>query len=147
MRTAAPATTDKAGRAGYPAVKRAILARLTQKPVKEARMSVKFEITKNDKGEFHFKLVNAEGKTLLRSEGYNAKASCTNGVESVRKNAAEDKRYEACTASDGRPYFNLKASNGQIIGTSPMFADAAACDAAIAATKAGAADASVDDKS
>ena len=110
-------------------------------------MSVKFEITKNDKGEFHFKLLDAAGKTLVRSEGYNAKASCTNGVESVRKNSAEDKRFEVKAASDGRPYFNLKASNGQVICTSPMFADAAACDAAIAATKAGAADAPVDDKS
>ncbi|ENO90359.1 YegP family protein [Thauera linaloolentis] len=110
-------------------------------------MSVKFEITKNEKGEFYFKLLNADGKTLLRSEGYNAKASCTNGVESVRKNAVDEKRYEPKTASDGRPYFNLKASNGQIIGTSPMFADAAACEAAIAATKADAADAPVDDKS
>ncbi|MCV2218843.1 MULTISPECIES: YegP family protein [unclassified Thauera] len=110
-------------------------------------MSVRFEITKNDKGEFYFKLLNADGKTLVRSEGYNAKASCTNGIESVRKNAGDDKRYELKTASDGRPYFNLKASNGQIVGTSPMFADAAACAAAVAATKAGAAEAPIDDKS
>lgn len=110
-------------------------------------MSARFEISKTEKGEFHFKLVNADGKTLLRSEGYNAKTSCTGGIDSVRKNAGDDKRYETNTATDGRPYFNLKASNGQIIGTSPMFADAAACAAAIAATKAGAAEAPVDDKS
>ncbi|WP_068803770.1 YegP family protein [Thauera phenolivorans] len=110
-------------------------------------MSIKFEITRAEKGEFHFKLLSAEGKTLVRSEGYNAKSSCANGVESVRKNAADDKRYELKEASDGRPYFNLKASNGQIIGTSPMFADAAARDAAIAAMKSGAASAEVDDKS
>ena len=110
-------------------------------------MSVRFEITKNDKGEFHFKLLNADGKTLVRSEGYNAKASCANGIESVRKNAGDDKRYELKTASDGRPYFNLKASNGQIVGTSPMFAAAAACAAAVAAATAGAAEAPIDDKS
>ena len=110
-------------------------------------MSVKFEITKTEKGEFHFKLVNTDGKTLLRSEGYNAKSSCTNGVESVRKNAGNDKHFEVKAASDGRPYFNPKASNGQVIGTSPMFSDATACQAAIAATKAGAADAAVDDQS
>lgn len=110
-------------------------------------MSLKFEITKSEKGEFYFKLVNAEGKTLVRSEGYNAKASCTGGIESVRKNSTDDKRFDLKTASDGRPYFNLKASNGQIVGTSPMFADEAACAAAVAALKAGAADAAVDDKS
>ena len=110
-------------------------------------MSARFEISKTEKGEFHFKLVNADGKTLLRSEGYNAKTSCTGGIESVRKNAGDDKRYEANTAADGRAYFNLKASSGQIIGTSPMFADATACAAAIAVAKAAAADAPVDDKS
>jgi len=110
-------------------------------------MSLKFEITKSDGGEFFFKLLNTDGRTLLRSEGYKAKASCTNGIESVRRNAGDDKRYAPLTASDGRPYFNLTATNGQIIGTSPMFADAAACAAAIAATKTGAASATVDDKS
>ena len=109
-------------------------------------MSTQFQITKNDKDEFHFKLVNSDGKTLLRSEGYNAKTGCSNGIESVRKNAGNDKHYDVKTATDGRPYFNLKASNGQIIGTSPMFADNAACDAAVAATKAGAPDAPVEDK-
>lgn len=110
-------------------------------------MSLKFEITRNEKGEFHFKLLNAEGRTLVRSEGYNAKASCTGGVESVRRNSTDDQRYDLKTASDGRPYFNLKASNGQIVGTSPMFADADARAAAVAAVKAGAGAATVDDKS
>ena len=109
-------------------------------------MSVRFEISKDNKGEYHFKLLNSDGKTLLRSEGYNAKSGCTNGVESVRKNAGNDSHYEARTASDGRAYFNLKAANGQIIGTSPMFADIAARDAAVAATRNDAAGAAVDDK-
>jgi len=61
----------------------------------------------------------------------------------VRKNAADDGRYELKTASDGRPYFNLKSGNGQIVGTSPMFADGAACDAAMAAVRSGAAGATV----
>lgn len=110
-------------------------------------MSVQFELTRNDKGEYHFKLVNTDGRTLLRSEGYNSKSSCSNGIESVRKNAANDKHYDLKSATDGRPYFNLKAGNGQIVGTSPMFADAAACDAAMAATRAGASDAPIQDKS
>ena len=110
-------------------------------------MTLKFEITKSAGGEFFFKLVGENGKTLVRSEGYNAKASCTNGIESVRKNSTDDKRYAQKTASDGRPYFNLTATNGQVIGTSPMFADAAACEAAIAAMKTAAATATVDDQS
>ena len=109
-------------------------------------MSLKFELTKSEKGEFYFKLINADGGTLVRSEGYNAKASATNGIESVRKNSTEDGRYELKEASDGRPFFNLKASNGQVVGTSPMFKDEAARSAAIAEVKSGAAGAAVSDK-
>jgi len=109
-------------------------------------MTLSFELTKNEKGEFYFKLHSGAGGTLVRSEGYNAKSSAANGIESIRKNAAEDGRYELKTASDGRPFFNLKASNGQVIGTSPMFADEAARAAAIDQVKSGAANAPVADK-
>ncbi|MBL8447786.1 MAG: YegP family protein [Zoogloeaceae bacterium] len=109
-------------------------------------MSLKFELTKNDKGDFFFKLLNADGGTLIRSEAYSAKTSATNGIESVRKNAPEAGRYDLKDASDGRPFFNLKASNGQVIGTSPMFKDATARDAAIAAMTSGASAAATDDQ-
>ncbi|MCB1956845.1 MAG: YegP family protein [Rhodocyclaceae bacterium] len=110
-------------------------------------MALSFELTKSEKGEFYFKLLGADGSTLVRSEGYNAKASATNGIESVRKNSTEDGRYELKTASDGREFFNLKASNGQVIGTSPMFKDAAARDGAVAEVKKGAGAAKLNDKS
>ena len=109
-------------------------------------MALSFELTKSAKGEFHFKLLAAGGGTLVRSEGYNAKASATNGIESVRKNSTTDARYELKTASDGRPFFNLKSSNGQVVGTSPMFKDEAARDAAIKDMKAGAGSAGVNDQ-
>lgn len=109
-------------------------------------MSLKFELTQSDKGEFFFKLLDASGATLVRSEGYNAKTSANNGIESVRKNGGDTGRYDLKDASDGRPYFNLKAGNGQIIGTSPMFKDGASREAALAALKAGVATAPLDDK-
>lgn len=106
-----------------------------------------FELTRNDKGEFHFSLTAPDGRTLLRSEGYTAKASAKNGVESVRANAAVDGRLLVLEASDGRPYVNLKAANGQVVATSPMFPDADACDAAIRAIRAAAAGAELVDNS
>lgn len=57
-----------------------------------------------------------------------------NGVASVQKNCALDQRYDRLTAVDGGCYFNLKAGNHQVIGTSSMFPDTAQRDAAIAAT-------------
>lgn len=102
-----------------------------------------FELTKSDSGEFHFNFVDGDDKTILRSEQYGSKASAQNGIESVRNNAGDDARYELKTSTSGKLYFNLKAANGQIIGTSMMYADEAGREAAIAGLKTGAAQASV----
>lgn len=85
-----------------------------------------------------------DGKALLRSENYKEKRSALNGIESVKKNCSSDGRYELKTSSNGKFFFNLKAANGQVIGTSPLFASEADRDAAIAALKSKAAAAAVE---
>lgn len=52
-------------------------------------MAGKFVITKDNKGEFRFVLKAGNGEIIAMSEGYAAKASALNGIESVRKNAAD----------------------------------------------------------
>ena len=47
----------------------------------------KFEIYTDKAGEFRFRLKAKNGEPILASEGYKAKASCKNGIESVKKNA------------------------------------------------------------
>lgn len=82
-----------------------------------------FEIYKSEKsGEFYFRLKAGNGETILGSEGYTTKAACKNGVESVKKNAGDDKRYETKEAKNGKFHFNLKSGNGQVIGSSQMYA-------------------------
>ena len=81
----------------------------------------KFVITTRKNGEFQFNLKATNGQVILSSEGYNTKAACLNGVESVKKNAANEARYEVKVAKNGKPYFNLKATNGQVIGASQMY--------------------------
>ncbi|HMP91556.1 MAG TPA: YegP family protein [Phnomibacter sp.] len=103
----------------------------------------KFIVSTRSNGEYQFKLVAGNGQTILVSEGYNAKASCLSGIESVKKNAGDDNRYELLTSSNGKPYFNLKASNGQVIGTSQMYASEETRATGIAAVKEGAPDAEV----
>ncbi len=98
-------------------------------------MAAHFDLHKTEKGQFAFALKTDDGGTLLRSETYESKASAESGIASVRKNAILPERYEKLTASDGRHYFNLKAANHQVIGTSPMFGEAAKRDAAIATTQ------------
>jgi uncharacterized protein YegP (UPF0339 family) len=80
-----------------------------------------FELkTKDDK--YHFNLKAANGQVILSSEVYNTKAAAKNGIESVKKNAAVEARYERKTAKNGKFHFNLKATNGQVIGSSQMYA-------------------------
>lgn len=81
-----------------------------------------YEVSKNEKGQYSFVLRAANAQIILRSEQYESKASALNGIASVQKNAPLDERYELKTASDGRPYFNLRAANAQVIGTSQMYA-------------------------
>lgn len=105
----------------------------------------KFICSKRTNGEYQFNLNAANGQTILTSEGYAAKSGCANGIESVKKNAGDDSKYERKTAKNGKSYFVLKAGNGQVIGTSQMYADESGCEKGIASVKANAAGASVED--
>lgn len=82
----------------------------------------KFVITVRKNGEFQFNLKAVNGQVILTSEGYSSKAACLNGIESVKKNAVEEKKFEVNEANNGKFFFNLKAANGQVIGTSQMYA-------------------------
>ena len=52
-------------------------------------MAGKFVISKDKKGEFRFVLKAGNGEVIANSEGYTTKAGAQNGIESVRKNAAD----------------------------------------------------------
>lgn len=106
----------------------------------------KFVITKRNNGEFQFNLKAGNGQTILASEGYTTKAACTNGIESVKTNSQDDGRFDRKESSNGKPYFNLKASNGQIIGTSEMYESVAARENGIESVKKNAPDAETDDQ-
>lgn len=49
----------------------------------------KFEIYNDKAGEFRFRLKATNGQIIAVSEGYKAKASCVNGIESVKKNVVD----------------------------------------------------------
>ncbi|MBP4138143.1 YegP family protein [Flavobacterium geliluteum] len=106
----------------------------------------KFAITTRANGEFQFNLKAGNGQTILSSEGYSSKAACLNGIESVKTNSQIDERFDKKESSNGKPYFNLKAANGQIIGNSEMYESTAARDNGIASVKTNAPDATIDDQ-
>jgi uncharacterized protein YegP (UPF0339 family) len=106
----------------------------------------KFVITKRTNGEFQFNLKAGNGQTILSSEGYSSKAACLNGIESVKTNSKDDSKFDKLESKSGKPYFNLKASNGQIIGSSEMYESTSARDNGIASVKTNAPEAATDDQ-
>ncbi|MCL6274672.1 YegP family protein [Muricauda sp. 2012CJ35-5] len=98
----------------------------------------KFEIKTDKSGQFRFNLKAGNGQVILSSEAYTTKSACENGIESVKTNSQDDNRYDRKTAKDGSPYFNLKASNGQVIGASEMYSSASAMENGIASVKSNA---------
>jgi uncharacterized protein YegP (UPF0339 family) len=83
-------TTESACRAGAASVQNnaaaaALEDQTAENPVQQK--NPKFEVYPDKAGEFRFRLKARNGEIILSSEGYRSKASCLNGVESVRKNA------------------------------------------------------------
>ena len=106
-------------------------------------MAGKFECFKDKAGEFRFRLKAGNGEIILSSEGYSGKDGCDNGIESVRKNSAVVERFEKIETDSGKFRFNLKASNGQVIGTSQSYDSESGRDNGIDSVARNAADANV----
>ncbi|MCD5380569.1 YegP family protein [Candidatus Gracilibacteria bacterium] len=92
----------------------------------------KFEIFEDKAGESRFRLKAGNGEVILASEGYSSKAGCENGIASVKKNASDEARFEKTTTESGKFRFNMKAGNGQVIGTSQSYSSESGRDNGIA---------------
>lgn len=80
-----------------------------------------YVLSKTDKGQFRFVLKAGNHETILASELYESKSAAEGGIASVQKNSPMDERYDRLESKNGKFYFNLKAGNHQIIGTSEMY--------------------------
>jgi len=103
-----------------------------------------FKLFKSDKNnEYYFNLKAGNHETILQSEGYKAKASAENGIESVKTNSQINERFERKIAKNGQHYFSLNASNGQSIGRSEMYTTKSAMENGISSVVRNAPDAEV----
>lgn len=84
-------------------------------------MAGKFEIKLTKDGRHFFNLKAGNGQVILTSEIYESKKACENGIESIKKNAGLEERYDRRTSDAGDPYFILKAGNNQEIGRSETY--------------------------
>ena len=105
-----------------------------------------------------FDLKAGNGETILTSEVYTTEAACRNGIASVQKNApiagVEDltaadhaavkhPKFELYEDKSGEYRFRLKATNGEIIGTSEGYAAKTSAQNGIASVQKNAADADI----
>ena len=84
-------TTEAACKKGIESVKKNALSPVQDTTLEEVPevKNPKFEVYTDKSGEFRFRLKASNGEIILASEGYAAKSSCMNGIESVGKNAPE----------------------------------------------------------
>lgn len=80
-----------------------------------------FELDKSSNDQYKFVLKAGNGEIILTSELYTTKSSAENGITSVQANSPLDERYDLKDSSNGKSYFNLRAANHQVIGTSQMY--------------------------
>ncbi|MDQ6724078.1 MAG: YegP family protein [Thermoproteota archaeon] len=81
----------------------------------------KFQIFNGSNNQFYYHLRSANGEKILSGEGYISKASCQNGIQSVKENSTYDSRYRRHVATNGQYYFVLTGSNGEIVGQSETY--------------------------
>ncbi len=94
-----------------------------------------FELKTSKDDHTYFVLKAGNGQVILTSEMYNTKAAAQNGIKSVQTNSPLDERYELAESKNGKPYFNLKAGNHQVIGNSELYESVAARENGIESVK------------
>ena len=86
-------TTEAACLNGAESVRKNSIGAIEDQTVEgfEKQKNPKLQLYTDKAGEFRFRLTATNGQTIATSEGYKAKASALNGIESVKKNAPEAK--------------------------------------------------------
>ena len=73
-------------------------------------MAATYDLKHGANGEkYRFNLKAANGEVILISESYENKESALGGIESVRKHAVDEARFERTSSKRAEPYFVLKA--------------------------------------
>ena len=97
-------------------------------------MAAKYELNRSG-AQNYWRLEGGNNENILVSERYTSKASAETGIASCRTNSPLDQRYQRLTASNGQPYFVLRAANNEPIGASETYSSTAAMEVGIASCK------------
>jgi uncharacterized protein len=81
----------------------------------------RFETFKSDDGKYYFQLIASNGEPLMRSDAYASLSSAKKGTTTAQKNGAVEAQYEVHDTDDGAAYWNLVATNHQLLATSETY--------------------------
>ena len=98
-------------------------------------MASKYLLHPAGASQFHWDLKAGNGETILSSQLYASKQSAEAGIQSCRTNSSKDAQFSRLVSKDAKPYFVLKATNGEAIGTSQMYSSEATRDHGIVSCK------------
>jgi uncharacterized protein YegP (UPF0339 family) len=93
----------------------------------DATTANRAQVIPSDAG-WRFNVYAANGAIVLTSESYTTEAAALNGAFSTVENGQSAAAYEIRTGTSGKYYFVLKASNGEIVGTSQMYTTKASAE-------------------
>jgi len=105
---------------GVNAVKALIVKQLRTEAAETG--GAEFAVYEGKDGDSYFHLRAANGEIVLASEGYVDEDGAMGGIETVRTNGRDAKQVEVLAASNGQYFFHVKAKNGEIVGTSEIYA-------------------------
>lgn len=108
----------------------------------------KYQILNSHNHQFHWLLWSVNGRVILKSsETYVNKTNCLVGIESSRKNTA-DNNFQKDVATNGQFYFRqISSGNYKQLGNSEMYTTSKERDEGIIAVKRDAPIANIEDKS
>jgi uncharacterized protein YegP (UPF0339 family) len=95
-------------------------------------MSGYYELKSSASGQPMFNLRAENNQVILTSQLYSSKEAALKGIASVQTHGPDPASFEKLVSGQGEPYFVLKASNSQVIGTSQMYGSEQARDIGIA---------------
>jgi len=99
---------------------------------REAATGARTEVLVGATGKFRFNVYAKNGKIILSSEQYTTEAAAFNGAFAVQAEGQSASAYTLKTNASGGFFFNVKAQNGEIVGTSEQYTTKAAAQDAMA---------------
>ncbi len=98
---------------------------------REAATGARTEVLVGETGKFRFNVFAKNGKIILSSEQYTTEAAAFNGAFAVQTEGQNASSYRLNENTAGGFYFNVKAQNGEIVGTSQQYTTKAAAESAM----------------